>query len=75
VPVRKLLESSAYDPETVQALCAAYDRTKKELHDSGQPEIVREILARRILDLAAKGERDPERLCAGALGSLHLSRL
>jgi hypothetical protein len=70
LPVRKLLESAAYDPETVRALCIAYDRAKNELHDTGQPEIVREILARRILELAAKGERDPARLCSGALSSL-----
>ena len=71
VPVRRLLEGASYDPETVQILCAAYDRAKRELHDEGQPEIVREIIAQRILDLAAKGERDPDRLCAGALGSLY----
>lgn len=70
MPIRKLLEGASYDPETVRALCTAYDRAKKELHDTGQPEIVREILAQRILDLAANGERDPARLCAGALKSL-----
>jgi hypothetical protein len=70
LPVRRLLESADYDAETLQIICAAYDRAKAELHDTGQPEIVREILARRILDLAAKGERDPMRLCAGALNSL-----
>ena len=68
--IRKLLEGASYDPETVQALCIAYDRAKQELHDTGQPEIVREIIAQRILDLAENGERDPSRLCAGALASL-----
>jgi hypothetical protein len=67
---RKLLEGACYDPETVQALCAAYDMAKRELHDRGQPEIVKEIIARRILGLAEKGERDAARLCAGALSSL-----
>ncbi len=70
MPVRKLLEGAAYDPETVQILCTAYDRAKQKLHDTGQPEIVREIIAQRILDLAEKGECDPDRLCAGALRSL-----
>jgi hypothetical protein len=70
LPVRDLLESANYDPETVQVICAAYDRAKKELRDKGQPEIVREILAQRILDLAARGERDPAQLCVAALSSL-----
>jgi hypothetical protein len=58
----------------VQILCTAYDRAKKELHDTGQPEIVRELIAQRILDLAASGERDPDRLCDGALKSLPARR-
>jgi hypothetical protein len=70
VIARRILEGASYDPETVQILCTAYDRAKKELHDKGQPEIVKEIIARRILALAEQGERDPERLCAGALSSL-----
>ena len=37
-----------------------------------QPEIVREIIARRIIDPAGKGERDPERLSRAALAQLGL---
>ena len=67
---RQLLEGASFDPETVGMLCAVYDRVKQELHDGGQPEIVNEIIAQRILLAAEKGERDPERLCADALKGL-----
>ena len=40
-----------------------------DLHDTGQPEIVKEAIAKRIITLAAKGERDPERLRAAALAA------
>jgi len=35
-----------------------------------QPDIVKEVIARRIISLAQKGERDPDRLCARALAAL-----
>ena len=51
--------------------CApTYNRANQQLRDTGQPDIVREIIAQRMLDMAAKGQRDLDRLCAGALRSL-----
>ena len=67
MPARKLLEDASFEPKTVHILCAAYDQVLRELHDRGQPEIVNEIIAQRILLLAEQGERDQDRLCAGAL--------
>jgi hypothetical protein len=58
------------DPETLKILGEAYDKALASLHDAGQPIIVRETIARRMLELASKGERDPERLCQGALSAL-----
>lgn len=72
MPYRNLLEGASFGPETVQAMCAAYDKAKKELHDSGQPDVVREVIARRIIRLAEGGERDPDRLCAGALSAIQI---
>lgn len=63
---------NAFDPETTALLSAAYDKAIAALHDRGQPEIVREIIAKRIIALASKGERDPERLCAAALTAIGL---
>jgi hypothetical protein len=46
----------------------------RELHDNGQPVLVQEIVAKRIIQLAARGERDPERLSESALASLGIKR-
>ena len=43
----------AFDPESIQVLSAAYDRAMRELHDNGQPVLVQEIVAKRIIQLAA----------------------
>ena len=72
MPIRNLLEGASFDPETVQAMCAAYNKAKIELQDTGQPDVVREVIARRIIKLAEAGERDPNRLCAGALSAIQI---
>ena len=59
--------TTAFDPETVKLLCDAYDRVQKSLHDAGQPDIVNEVIAKRIIALAKQGERNPDKLCEGVL--------
>jgi hypothetical protein len=58
-----------YDPSTMIIVSNAFDKALVSLHDTGQPALVREVIAHRMLDLAASGERDIERLCASALGN------
>jgi hypothetical protein len=38
-----------------------------DLHDTGQPHIVLEVIAQRIIEAASNGERDPVRLRKAAL--------
>jgi len=40
----------------------AFDGACKELHDKGQPKIVYEVIAKRIIEAVKNGERDPIRL-------------
>jgi hypothetical protein len=63
-----LLNHACFDEETVRGMGIAYDRALRELHDKGQPELVKEVLAMRIIDAAKKGVKDSERLCEIALG-------
>ncbi len=65
-----LFQSTAFEPETVKLLCEAYDKARASLHDTGQPHIVNEVIAQRIIAMAKQGERDPDRLCAKALTGL-----
>jgi len=53
------------DPEMAATLGAAYDEAVARLLN--QPDIVRETIAKRIVALAAKGERDVHALCDKAL--------
>ena len=64
------LFQEAFDPEAIEILCNAFARARQSLHDTGQPEIVNEILAQRIIALAKQGERDPDKLSESALKAL-----
>jgi hypothetical protein len=66
----QLFREAAFNPETVKLLCEAYDCAVKHLHDAGQPDIVYEVIARRIIAHAKQGELDPAKLCAAALKGL-----
>ena len=54
-----------FDPEIAATLGAAYDEAVARLLN--QPDVVRETIAKRIVALAAKGERDVHALCDQAL--------
>lgn len=62
-----LFQEAVFEPETVAILAEAYEKARKSLHDKGQPEIVQEIIAKRIVAAARLGERDPDKLCEAAL--------
>jgi hypothetical protein len=65
-----LVRKKAFDAETTAVLIAAYEKAIVEIEHKSLPNIMREVAARRIIALAAKGERDPDHLCASALGTI-----
>ncbi len=70
-----LRPADVFDPEVLKTLGKAYDMALAALHDIGQPEVVREVLARRIIRAAKKGECDAAKLCAVALSAFNDDRL
>ena len=62
--------TAGFDTETTAAMAEAYDKACRSMHDWGQPVIIGETIAKRIVQLAADGERDPDELCERALKSL-----
>ena len=61
---------NTFSPETIAILEVAYERAIATLHDNDRLQAVREIVARRIITLAMKGERNPERLFKIAVADL-----
>ena len=61
---------AAFDDRMTAIMGEAFDSACRELNDSGQPPIVYEVIAKRIIDGARAGERDPLRLRNAALAAL-----
>ena len=72
--IRSLMQPGAFGPEAIAAMGDALDAALKELQDTGQSnvqsDVVREIIAGRIIGAARLGERDPARLRAAALSGM-----
>jgi hypothetical protein len=67
MPIRSFIGPGAFGPEEIAAVSEAFEAALKELHDTGQPNVVREIVALRIIAAARLGECDPVRLREAAL--------
>jgi hypothetical protein len=65
--------TTVFDDQTARILGEAFDAACTDMPDMGQPDVVREIVARRIIDAAIKGERDPIRL--HVIGASALARI
>jgi hypothetical protein len=62
-----IFAEASFGPDVIDIMTKAYGQACRMLHDKGQPEVVQEVIARRILEIARTGERDPDRLCERVL--------
>jgi len=60
--VHTSIPRGVFDDAATKAIGEAFDTACEALHDGGQPTVVYEVLARRIIAAARKGERDVGRL-------------
>jgi hypothetical protein len=65
MPTDSFARRGACDPEA--AMSAALDAAFEELRHAGPPEVVREIIAIRIIAAIRLGERNPARCLEAAL--------
>ncbi len=65
---------SVFAPELTSAMGDAYDRAIAALPDIQTELLLRELVAKRIIRLARRGERDPEHLCSSALSGFRKPR-
>jgi hypothetical protein len=65
---------TVFDPEAISVLADAVDDAWDRLRRSGSEcvrpayaRVMREVVARRIIEMAQRGTRDPQKLAEGAL--------
>ena len=81
MPIIASLAQNAFDPESVRVLETAFDTAWETVNSSGsdlalegRAASTREVLAKRIIEMAERGESDPRRLVDDALAHLAASR-
>jgi hypothetical protein len=65
-----LLKNSAFGPEEIKVLTTAYEDTLRTLRLADRADPATEIIAKKIIEFAQRGERDPLRLRERAIESL-----
>ncbi len=71
MPIGRLLEGDpAFGPDDVKILRAAFEDALRELRLINREDPATLTVARKIIELARTGERDPVKLRKGALRSL-----
>ena len=67
------VEDAAFDPEATHLMGEAFDLACRSISNDWQLNVVKEAIARRIINVAHKGERDPVQLCERALQELGIA--
>jgi hypothetical protein len=71
--IRKLAGPSAYSPEQIEVLISAHEAACAALGVAPANSVRAESVALKVLEYAAKGEFDPDRLCDYAVHALRTS--
>ena len=70
MPIRKFLDDDGFDPATIQSMSEALAGACRALGLVDRDDPATRLVARKVIELAQNGERDPARLEAGALDAL-----
>jgi hypothetical protein len=62
MPLHRLIDGEEFQPEHLQAMGRAFDETLSALDLKDRSDPIVEMIARQIILLAERGERDPDRL-------------
>jgi hypothetical protein len=68
MPIQQLLKDQQhFGPEDIKVLSSASEEALRELRLVDRTDPATQLVARRIIELAQQGERDPIRLREGAI--------
>jgi len=67
--VHRLIQGAAFEPEMLAVLASAYESALARVGPN-QPAIVLETIAKHIVEIAGRGERDPQKMVEFAIRGL-----
>jgi hypothetical protein len=62
MPLTPFLKEAAFDPQAIEAISAAFEAVCASLQLVDRNDPVTEIVARKVIEVAGTGERDPVRI-------------
>jgi hypothetical protein len=65
--IQELLKQQFFGPDEIKVLSAAFEEALRELGLVDRTDPATQLVAKRIIELAQQGERDPNRLREGAI--------
>ena len=68
--ISKMLEEAVFPPEDIAGMTTAYDAALQLLRLTDRADPATEIIAKKIIEIARSGERDPAKICARAIKEL-----
>ncbi len=74
MPTDPSTERCVFEPEATAAMGEAFEAACKELRNAGQNQMVRNVVARRIIAAAGTGDIDPVRLRMAALSGSSVAK-
>ena len=67
MPITPFLDDTKFDPEAKRVLGVAFEMARVALRLADRGDLANEIIAKRTIELAKAGERNPDLLCEGVL--------
>ena len=68
--IYRLLQEASFDQPDIDRMTAAYEAALKMLRLADRTDPLTELIAKKIIDVARNGERDPARICSRAIKEL-----
>jgi hypothetical protein len=62
MPLTSYLQGGVFEPEQIDAMTVAFKGVCNSLQLLNQDDPITEIVARKVIEVAGTGERDPDRL-------------
>jgi hypothetical protein len=72
--IYRLFKTMTFEPEAIATMSVAYEEALRLLQLADRQDPITELVARKIIDVASNGERDPVKICEQALRDLGIAR-
>jgi hypothetical protein len=72
--IYRIFQTIAFEPEAIATMSAAYEEALRVLQLANRQDPITELVARKVIEVAGTGERDPLKICEQTLRGLGIAR-